>query len=304
MRLAAAVLASMVVVCQAGLASAQTAPATFTVVEVRVHGNHTTPEAEVLKLAAIPLGAPLTSADIDAAAERLRRSSHFDDVDVRMRSRSISDPSQVAILIVVTERPGVTPDLLIDRAPSPLRRLKGATMFLPILDYEDGYGLSYGVRVSFVDPVGGQSRLSVPATWGGTKRIGAELEKSFGASMRTSARASAMLSRREHPFYETDEDRVDVQVTLRQRVGVASVAALGGWSDVTLGVFEDRYASVGVEADVDTRLDPTFPRNAVYLRGRVRWFDFASLTSVAPTGADEPRLRRSEFLAQGFLGFV
>ena len=265
--LAALLLAASVAIAQ------PTASPTLTVLEVRVHGNHTTPDAAILALAAIPLGVPILEADITRATERLRASSHFDDVELRVRSRSIADPSQVAIIIVVRERPGVTPDLLIDRAPSPLRRLRGSTMFLPILDYEDGYGFTYGARVSFVNPLGAQSRLSMPASWGGTRRIAAELEKSFSAGPVSSALASVTLSQREHPFYEIDERRVDVQGTVRRRFGVASVAALGGWSDVEFGALRDRYTTVGAEADIDTRTNPTFPRNALHVRGRVRWLD-------------------------------
>ena len=52
-------------------------------------------------------------------------------------------------------------------------------MFMPILDGEDGYGLTYGVRVAYPKPIGPHSRLSFPLTWGGTRRAGAELERTF-----------------------------------------------------------------------------------------------------------------------------
>ena len=271
----------------------------LTVVEVRVHGNHTTPETEIVALAAIPIGTPITEADLARAADRLRASSHFDDVEVRRRSRSIADPSQVAILIVVHERAGVTPDLTIDQAPSVLRRLRGSTMFMPILDYEDGYGLTYGARVSFVDPLGARSRLSLPGSWGGTRRVAAELEKAFGRGPISSITASAGLSQREHPRYEIDERRVDVQAAARKRLKAVSVAAFGGWSDVEFGGASDRYTTIGVEADIDTRTDPTFPRNAVYVRGRVRWLDFDSASSLG-----SGRIRRSDVAAQGFVRFI
>lgn len=290
--------------CAAHAAHAQPAPAqAFTVLEVRVHGNHTTPETEILGLAAIPIGTPVSEADLGQATTRLRASSHFDDVELRVRSRSIDDPSQVAILIVVRERPGVTPDLRIDRSPPVLRRLRSSTMFLPILDYEDGYGLSYGARVSFVDPLGSRSRLSLPASWGGTRRVAAELEKAFetGPGV-TSLSSSASLSQREHPYYGMDDRRLDVQGTLRTRVKAATVAAMAGWSDVEFGVLDERHTTVGLEAGIDTRTDPTFPRNAVFARGRVRWLTFGDEAAfVDPT---DRRLRRTDVVAQGFVGFV
>ena len=282
------------------------APAPFTVTEIRVHGNHTTPEPDIVALSGLSVGAEITDADVVRASERLRASSHFDDVEVRVRSRSIADPAQIAVIIIVRERAGVTPDLLIDRAPSPLRRLRSSTMVLPILDYEDGYGLTYGARVSFVNPLGGRSRLSMPGSWGGTRRIAAELEKSFGAGPFSSARASAALSQREHPFYEIDERRYDVDASVRRRLGVVSVAALGGWSDVEFGEWRDRYTTIGAEADLDTRTDPTFPRNAIFARGRVRWLNFDS----PPAGLDEApvddsrSIRRMDGVAQVFIRFV
>ena len=43
-------------------------------------------------------------------------------------------------------------------------------MWLPILSHADGYGFTYGARVSFVGALGKRSRLSVPLTWGGERR--------------------------------------------------------------------------------------------------------------------------------------
>ncbi len=282
------------------------APATLTITEIRVHGNHTTPEAAIVAQSGLAVGSTVTDADIARATGRLRASSHFDDVEVRVRSRSIADPAQVAVIIVVRERPGVTPDLLIDRAPSPLRRLRGSTMFLPILDYEDGYGFTYGARVSLVNPLGARSRLSMPASWGGTRRIAAEADKSFAAGPLSSARASVTLSQREHPFYEVDERRVDVDASLRRRFGVVSLAALGAWSDVGFGALDERYTTVGAEADLDTRTDPTFPRNAIHARGRVRWLDFDSAPEPRSGQAvdEDRRIRRIDGVAQAFVGFV
>lgn len=293
---AAYVLGSTVLVAQPAL------PTTFTVVEVRVHGNHTTPEADILALAAIPIGTSIADTDIMRAGERLRTSSHFADVEVRVRSRSIDDPAQVAVVIIVRERSGVTPDLQIDKAPSPLRRLRGSAMFLPILDYEDGYGLTYGARVSFMRPLGARSRVSLPASWGGTRRVAVEVDKAFGTGSRVSSvLASAALAQREHPYYGMDERRVDVLATVRTRARAASVAAVGGWSDVSFGVLDERYTTLGIEADLDTRNDPTFPRNAIYLRGRVRWLTFDA--DAASVDADR-RVRRSDVVAQGFVRFI
>ena len=52
-------------------------------------------------------------------------------------------------------------------------------MFLPILNYADGYGFTYGGAFSTVDLLGAGERLSVPLTWGGTRRAALELERTF-----------------------------------------------------------------------------------------------------------------------------
>ena len=47
-------------------------------------------------------------------------------------------------------------------------------LFLPILRYEEGYGVSYGVRLARTDLLGPKSRVSVPLTWGGERRAALE----------------------------------------------------------------------------------------------------------------------------------
>ena len=52
-------------------------------------------------------------------------------------------------------------------------------MFLPILNYADGYGFTYGGRISAQGMLGMGERLSVPLTWGGTRRAALEFERTF-----------------------------------------------------------------------------------------------------------------------------
>ena len=63
------------------------------------------------------------------------------------------------MIIVVDERPGVSED---DLVPGPMKRLRASAMWLPILRYEDGYGLTYGARMSFVGKAGSNSRSRFP----------------------------------------------------------------------------------------------------------------------------------------------
>ena len=70
-------------------------------------------------------------------------------------ARSAMD--DVALVLLVHEKPGISPT---GEPPSVLRRLRSRLMFFPILDYEDGYGWTYGARTTVVDIAGkGDARL-------------------------------------------------------------------------------------------------------------------------------------------------
>ena len=60
-----------------------------------------------------------------------------------------------------------------------VRRKMPTIMPFPILSHEDGYGLTYGARLTIADPnwMGKRSRITFPLTWGGTKQAGVTLEK-------------------------------------------------------------------------------------------------------------------------------
>jgi outer membrane protein assembly factor BamA len=98
------------------------------IAEVRVHGNHTTPDADVLALAELHMGDDASEATLDAAARKLRASGRFAEVEVRRRYLSISDPSQILVMIIVDERAGITD---VDLTPSPVKRLRASGMWLP-----------------------------------------------------------------------------------------------------------------------------------------------------------------------------
>ncbi len=52
-------------------------------------------------------------------------------------------------------------------------------MFLPIINYTDGYGFTYGGLISAKDTLGMGERISVPLTWGGTRRAALEIDRPF-----------------------------------------------------------------------------------------------------------------------------
>ncbi len=294
-------------------ALAQPAPASPTaplvVTVVRVHGNHSTPDDEVLRIAAIVVGAPLAPSDVAAAQQRLADSGRFARVEIRQRARSIDDPSQVALIILVAEHASVRPiDVGLPPIPGPLGRLRSQTMFLPILNVRDGYGLTYGVRTTLVGGAQSTSRLSVPASWGGTRQLALEGERTFtsgaiaGRGALTRVRGSAGLWRQEHPFFDQGQFRryVDAEISIRPRAFVGAGATVGTAS-VSFGEVDDRMTSGGVFALIDTRRDPGFPRNAVFARSSWTRLSFARPEqSNVPTGGRS----RWQHDVRGYLGVI
>src|SRR4051812_515118 len=149
------------------------------IAEIRVHGNHTTPDTVVLELSGLRVGDAVTDKTIREAEKTIRRSHRFSDVEIRKRYLSISDPTQVLAMIVVNEKAGISDTNL---TPGIGTRLRASSMFLPILNYQDGYGLTYGVRTTFPRALDEQTRVSVPLSWGGERRAGVELDHWFGGS--------------------------------------------------------------------------------------------------------------------------
>jgi outer membrane protein assembly factor BamA len=316
-RAAAARLACFVVAVIVAAVPLAAAQPRVVIEEVRVHGNHATPDAEVLRLAAIDVGTELDASVFDAITRRLEASGQFSRVELRRRSRSLQDDSRVALVIVITEHPSVQPvDLGLPKVPGPLGRLRRQTMFLPILGVEDGYGLTYGLRTTLVGGRGSATRVSVPASWGGTRQLAVEAERSFRRAapaegpndvgllnrgvLRVKARAGVW--RQEHPFFERGQVRqhLDGEVTYRPRPLLA-IGATAGTAAVSFGEVDDRMTSGGVFAELDTRRDPLFPRNAVLARTSWSRVSFARPEqSGVPAGARS----RWQHDLRGYVGVI
>ena len=162
------------IVCLVAIPSS--AVAQETIAEIRVHGNHTTPDADVIALSGLKPGDAASDARLAEAEQALRKSDRFDDIEIRKRFRSIENPADILVMIVIDERAGVSAD---DLTPGFGARVRSSMLWLPILNYADGYGFTYGIRTTFADPVGNDSALSFPFSWGGERRAGVELERSF-----------------------------------------------------------------------------------------------------------------------------
>jgi outer membrane protein assembly factor BamA len=235
-----------------------------TIAEIRVHGNHTTPDADVIGLSGLTTGEAATEARLAEAEQALRHSHRFEDVEVRKRFRSIDNAADILVMIVIDERAGVSAD---DLTPGFGARVRSAIQWLPIFTYAEGYGFTYGIRATVAEPIGEDSQLSFPFSWGGERRAGVELERSFN-DQRTRAGAAFWLNRRVNPFFDVRD--------LRRQVRVEADHAVAPWIRVGAGAriaqvefgdtYDARHVSGGPHVTLDTRIDPLFPRNAIHTR--------------------------------------
>jgi outer membrane protein assembly factor BamA len=139
-------------------------------------------------------------------------------------------------------------------------------MFLPILNYADGYGFTYGARLSTVDYLGFGERLSVPLTWGGTRRAAIEFDRGFKTGPISRVTSTFGIWNRENPRYEIREQRVELTGRIeRDFAHIVRVGVDASKSSVSFGEIDDDVWTVGANAAVDTRSNPIFPGNAVYL---------------------------------------
>ena len=266
------------------------------IAEVRVHGNAAMAEEDVLRLADVQLGTPFT-ADTSAIIEkRLRATGKFRNVEVLKRFASIADPSKIVLVIVVDEG-----DVKIEwdpdsgAPPRTVRRRGLPLMFLPVLNVEDGYGWTYGVRFGLQNPVGPHSRVAFPLTWGADKRAAVQLEKDFERGPVDRITTGLSISRREHPYYEQDDERVRLAVRAeRNLLSPLRAGATVGTEQVEFLAADTQMLQTGADLVLDTRTDPVLARNAVY--GRAAWDRYAL------SGSDAYRQYSVDL--RGYVGFV
>ena len=249
--------------CATG-AAAQTSPGV--VGEIRIHGNHTTPTAEILGIIGDVVGKPATAQLIAEAETKLERSGRFDGVEIRKRFRSIDNPDDILLMVIVDEFPGIDElDITRGKVPGPVSRFWRSGMFMPILNSEDGYGFTYGARVSFVDRFGPRSRVSVPLTWGGERQARVQLERTFKNPAIERISGEFGISRRENPHYEIADRRTEFGARIESAPARwLRLGAGGRRDDVRFGDATGDLARFGGDVTIDTRVDPAFPRNAVH----------------------------------------
>jgi hypothetical protein len=224
------------------------------ITEIRVHGNHTTPDADIIAMSGLVVGQPFVDTTAAESESRLRATDRFAGVAVQRRFLSIADPSQILVMIVVDERAAVTEG---DLTPGPMRRVRAAGMWMPILSYADGYGFTYGARIAFVEPLGRKSRLSVPLTWGGERRVGAELERTFEHGPFSAGRGSVAASRRVNPHFDVEDERIELR--LRGERALTSWLRAGGAAG-------PRAWSLAATPTATMRSGPTSPSTPASIR--------------------------------------
>ena len=230
-------------------AQAVTAP----IVEIRIHGNHSTPDADVLALTGLAVGQPASDEVLEAARARVEASGRFDLVTVRRLERSIDTPNDFMVLVEVTERPGVSPE---DLTPGWVTRLTSERLWVPVVRYDEGYGMTYGLQTALDGAFGGTSQLAVPATWGGERRIGLEGTRSFEGRGVSRVQAGADLRRTEHPAFDLVEERARVFGRLEGALTTTTRVGLEAARDrVRFDGAKDDVTRLTADLMVDTRVD-------------------------------------------------
>jgi outer membrane protein assembly factor BamA len=258
-----------------------------TIAAIQVHGNTLTPDAEIRSLAGVQVGDGISDTTVETVARRLRETRKFESVQVLKRFASIADRSQILLVIIVDEGP-----VRVEWTGETARAVKSnrlELMFLPIVGAEDGYGVTYGARFALPDPVGANSRIGFPLTWGGDKRAAVEFDKTFSSSPLDRVAAGVAASRRTNPHYDADDDRIRVWVRgERQLAKWLRTGATIGSQRVTFPVngvrTTDAFGHGGADITFDTRVDPVLPRNAVYARAAWEHIGGANRTDLEARG--------------------
>jgi outer membrane protein assembly factor BamA len=284
-----------------------------TVAAIQIQGNTATPDEEVRRLADMRVGMPFEETTAEAVAARLRATKRFVSVEVRKRFASISDPSQITLVIIVDEGPVKIVMTGDPDSPTRIERKRLPNILvLPILRYEDGYGLTYGARLTLPDPhwMGKRSRITFPLSWGGTKQAGVDLEKRLDTGLIDRVTAGASISQRDNLAYDQEDDRARLYLRGEHEFSrLLRMGATTGWQRATFDGVADEFWQVEGDVVVDTRVDPILARNAVY--GRASWehLDFGNGPLATPAqpggymGYQGPASRTS-LEGRGYLGII
>ena len=270
-----------------------------TIAAIIVHGNQIVTDDEVIKISELTVGTPFTNTTLADVTKKLKASGKFESVEVTKGYASIDDFSKVTVIITASEGPVRITNLFgVPGGGSSRKVVKRSwwrgLMGMAILDAEDGYGITFGARLAYQKVLGARSRLSFPLTWGGTRRAGAELERTFTSGPFSRVEFGGAIQQRKNPAYELNDRRLRTWARAERRFGDLITGGTFGWQRVTFDAATERFRSLGVDATLDTRLDPVLPRNAVYLNASVERLFFESRDALVRTRLD----------ARGYVGVI
>ena len=257
----ATVAVMLTAVLTAGIDSAQSE----TVAVIQIHGNQVTPDDEIVRLAGIAVGDPFRETTVNDVTARLRSAGRFDQVQVLKRFASIEDPTRITVVIVVDEGP-VRVDVPEDPdLPIRIVKRRGLTnvMVMPILDAEDGYGVTFGARLAYVGVTSRRSRVSLPLSWGGFKQAAVEFDRPVESGPLSRVQIGTAVQQMHNPGFDADDTRRRVWARAERALGPVRLGGQAEWQRVSFAGSDDDVRSGGVDATFDTRRDPQEPRNAV-----------------------------------------
>jgi outer membrane protein assembly factor BamA len=102
-------------------------------------------------------------------------------------------------------------------------------------------------------------------TWGGERRAGVEAARTFTRGPVSALQVSASAYRRINPHFKAEDTRLELRgrgeraITSWLRAGAGMRRAR-----VTFAGTRDTHEALGADIAIDTRIDPSFPRNAIY----------------------------------------
>lgn len=273
------------------------------IVNIMVHANQVVPTEEVITIAGVKVGDSFTDKTIADVTARLKASGRFDSVEVRKRYASIEDMSQITLVILANEGSVRIdmPDLPGGEVKVVDRTIWNSLMFMPILYGEDGYGFTYGVRVAYPQPIGPASRLSFPLTWGGTRRAGAELDRTFKSGAVSRVEFGGAIQSERNPAYDIRDNRNRVWARVEKVLGRVRLGSTGGYQRVSFAEVVDHFTTIAGDATLDTRMDSALPRNAVYVNASIEHVMFGDTSTTLPAG-EGTSLNRTRLDARGYLG--
>jgi outer membrane protein assembly factor BamA len=138
-------------------------------------------------------------------------------------------------------------------------------------------------------------------TWGGFKQASAEFDRTFAKGPLTRIKIGTGIMSSQNPAFEINDDRVSAGVGVERAFGHLLLGVFGGWQRVTFDTDRDDLGTLRGSISYDTRIDPTFPRNAAYLTASVERVAFSGQPSDPAVSGP---ITRTRLEGQGYFGLV